>query len=219
MLAGKAFREAYRRWTSARAPGNRLRRVGLERQGSFFSGPPGGERPMVSREQGVRCDTVSIRRPCGGLARFFLRCMSRRAEEPGLPNENERMHQQPELTSPSLPASPAQQPGPGLVSASASGTGNEVAHPAAPPEPQRIPRWLERAELFLRVLLRMYIGLAVCYAPWSRMFWDQNPIFLQFPTLSIYAANGAVRGLVSGLGLLNLWIAFHDAIWHGADKQ
>ncbi len=79
---------------------------------------------------------------------------------------------------------------------------------------QRIPRWLERAELFLRVLLRMYIGLAVCYAPWSRMFWDQNPLFLQFPTLSIYAANGAVRGVVSGLGLLNLWIAFQDAFRH-----
>ena len=78
--------------------------------------------------------------------------------------------------------------------------------------PQRIPRWLERSELFLRVLLRMYIGLAVCYVPWSKTFWDQNPLFVQFPTLSIYAANGAVRGLVSGLGLLNLWIAFYDAL-------
>ena len=48
--------------------------------------------------------------------------------------------------------------------------------------PQRIPRWLERIELFLRVMLRMYIGLAVCYAPWSPVFWDQNPLFLQFPT-------------------------------------
>jgi hypothetical protein len=72
--------------------------------------------------------------------------------------------------------------------------------------PQRIPRWLERAELFLRVILRMYIGIAVAYAPWSRLFWDQNPIFLQYPS------NGAVRGIISGLGLLNLWIAFHDAI-------
>jgi hypothetical protein len=66
--------------------------------------------------------------------------------------------------------------------------------------------------MFLRVLLRMYIGLAVCYAPWSRMFWDQNPIFVQFPTLSIYAADGAVRGIVSGLGLLNLWIAFRSVL-------
>jgi hypothetical protein len=80
--------------------------------------------------------------------------------------------------------------------------------------PQRIPRWLERAELFLRVLLRMYIGIAVCYLPWSKMFWDQNPLFAQFPSLGVFAANGAVRGLVSGLGLLNLWIAFHDALRH-----
>lgn len=79
-------------------------------------------------------------------------------------------------------------------------------------EPQRIPRWLERAELFLRVLLRMYIGLALCYMPWSKSFWDQNPLFVQFPVLGIYAANGVVRGLVSGLGLLNLWIAFHVAL-------
>jgi hypothetical protein len=114
------------------------------------------------------------------------------------------MSEQPESRSPSLPASPA--PAPGFETASAP--------QSARPTHQRIPRWLERAELFLRVLLRMYIGLAVCYAPWSRMFWDQNPLFLQFPTLSIYAANGAVRGIVSGLGLLNLWIAFQDAIRH-----
>ena len=121
------------------------------------------------------------------------------------------MSQEPELTSPSLAPNPVPAPG------SASGPAPEL-RPAAPRAsehtPQRIPRWLERAELFLRVLLRMYIGLAVCYAPWSRMFWDQNPLFVQFPTLSAYAANGAVRGIVSGLGLLNLWIAFHDALRH-----
>ena len=55
-----------------------------------------------------------------------------------------------------------------------------------------------RLELFLRVMLRMYIGIAICYAPWSHGFWDQNPVFVQFPTLAIYAANGAVRGIVSG---------------------
>jgi hypothetical protein len=81
-------------------------------------------------------------------------------------------------------------------------------------QPQRIPRWLVRTELFLRVMLRMYIGLAVCYAPWSHVFWDQNPIFLQFPSLGIFATHGAVRGIISGLGLLNLWIAFQDALHH-----
>jgi len=120
----------------------------------------------------------------------------------------------------SIPIAPRPDSPAGAAGGSASGLTPGPA-PAAQPAlhghrhgPQRIPRWLERAELFLRVLLRMYIGLAICYAPWSHMFWDQNPLFLRFPTLAFYAANGAVRGLVSGLGLLNLWIAFHDALRH-----
>jgi hypothetical protein len=119
------------------------------------------------------------------------------------------MSQKPELKSSPLGSNPAPAPGPTPISA-----------PLAPPNPlrehdlhpQRIPHWLERGELFLRVMLRMYIGLAVCYAPWSHMFWDQNPLFARFPTLAIFASNGAVRGLVSGLGLLNLWIAFSDVL-------
>jgi hypothetical protein len=114
------------------------------------------------------------------------------------------MPQQPEVTSPSYSASPAPL----------SGDAPEIAEvrPPTVPQPQRIPPWLVRAELYLRVLLRMYIGLAVCYAPWSPFFWDQNPLWVQFPNLAVYAANGAVRGLISGLGLLNLWIAFKDAM-------
>jgi len=58
----------------------------------------------------------------------------------------------------------------------------------------------------------MYIGLAVSFAPWIPYFWDRNPLFEQFPTLAIIAANGAVRGVVSGLGILNLWYAIQDAL-------
>ena len=128
------------------------------------------------------------------------------------------MSQQPEMPSSTLALSSAPLTGPegdlaplpsSCPEAGAAGREQPNHHP-----PQRIPRWLERMELFLRVMLRMYIGLAVCYAPWSHTFWDQNPIFLQFPNLSVFAAHGAVRGLVSGLGLLNLWIAFQDALRH-----
>jgi hypothetical protein len=122
-----------------------------------------------------------------------------------------------------------QTPAPALLAGTEAGPEADRATNLEQHVPQRIPRWLERSELFLRVLLRMYIGLAICYLPWSgilpifqpesRAFWDQNPLFVQFPTLAIYAANGAVRGLVSGLGLLNLWIAFQDAIRPGTEKQ
>jgi hypothetical protein len=135
------------------------------------------------------------------------------------------MSQQPEMSSSSLALSPASTPAslPGpegdFTPATSSRNGADAAGAAQPDPnpPQRVPRWLVRVELFLRVMLKMYIGLAVCYAPWSPTFWDQNPIFLEFPTLSAIATNGAVRGIVTGLGLLNLWIALHDAIRHRDD--
>jgi hypothetical protein len=121
------------------------------------------------------------------------------------------MSNQPEFTSPSIAPNPA--PVPGTLTSSSTDPNNGQA-PKSDHPPQRIPHWLVRTELYLRVLLRMYIGLAICYAPWSQLFWDQNPIFVQFPTLAIYAANGGVRGVISGLGLLNIWIAVQDAIRH-----
>ena len=127
------------------------------------------------------------------------------------------MPKEPELTP--IPANPAAQPGTatGPTPAPAAGTTAEDAVSLSHSHrhgPQRIPRWLERAELFLRVLLRLYIGLVVSLAPWYKPFWDENPLFGQFPTIGAYAANGAVRGIITGLGLLNLWIAFRDAIRH-----
>lgn len=121
------------------------------------------------------------------------------------------MSHQPEFTSPTMPSSPTTPPG--AMTSSTENSPPEQPLQAVQSE-QRIPHWLVRTELYLRVLLRMYIGLAICYAPWSPLFWDQNPIFVQFPTLAIYAANGAVRGIISGLGLLNIWIALQDAIRH-----
>jgi len=106
------------------------------------------------------------------------------------------MSQQPEQTSLSLAPNPAPAPG------SASGI-LPVVQPAAKGSghaPQRIPRWLERAELFLRVLLRMYIGMAICYAPWSRMFWDQNPLFMHYPALGILRLTGRCVALCRGWG-------------------
>jgi len=120
--------------------------------------------------------------------------------------------QQPESTSSTfasaLTASPAPESGTSSQSASVS---EADSHGKGDP-PHRVPRWLERVELFLRVMLRMYIGLAICYAPWSHNFWDQNPIFLQSTALTDFVRMGAVRGIVSGLGLLNLWFAFQDAV-------
>ncbi len=109
-------------------------------------------------------------------------------------------------------APPLQRPTPAAGAAVPAGDLTPGSH--APP---RIPPWLETTELFLRVLLRIYVGVAVCVAPWWPSFWDQNFLFTRYPTLSTIATNGAVRGLVTGLGLLNLWIAFRDVVEKGKD--
>lgn len=130
------------------------------------------------------------------------------------------MQQQPESPSSTLAVSPAPGPGPasdpGPVSSPPSRSGAHQPHP--------VPRWLVRVELFLRVMLWAYFGLIVCYLPWSgqvladlpwsSQLWDHNPLWGLFPPLAHVAANGAVRGIVSGLGLLNIWFALSEAIRH-----
>jgi hypothetical protein len=78
--------------------------------------------------------------------------------------------------------------------------------------PHRIPLWLQRVERMLRVIVRMYVGVLVCLAPWFRLAWEGNPLFAESPGLQHFIAQGYVRGLVSAFGLLNLWIALRDAI-------
>jgi len=88
-----------------------------------------------------------------------------------------------------------------------------------PGHSQRIPNWLHQAERFIRVIVRMYLGLLVCLAPWFPAAWDANPLFASSPTLLAFVSQGWVRGVVSGLGLLNLYIALRDAIRDPAERR
>lgn len=90
--------------------------------------------------------------------------------------------------------------------------------PVTPPPPAPLPpgshrsaRWLRRADLFLRVIVRLYIGLILVFLPWTRI-WEFNRFFLYYSPVAHFMQNGALRGIVSGLGLLNLWIAISEAI-------
>lgn len=72
--------------------------------------------------------------------------------------------------------------------------------------PRRIPRWLVAIEISLFVILRLYIGALVFLLPW-RSAWTTNAWINHWPIVANFIAQGWVRGLVSGLGLLNIWIA------------
>lgn len=63
-------------------------------------------------------------------------------------------------------------------------------------------------------LFAPWAGQLFWFFPRLQYVWDQNPLIQYFPLVAHYAAFGAVRGIVSGLGILNLWFALLDALRH-----
>lgn len=88
--------------------------------------------------------------------------------------------------------------------------------PPAPPEPARPPAftpiWLQRLSLFVLVLFCVYLGVLVMILPWWSRVWDHNMYIDARPALAAVLHNGAVRGIISGLGLLDIWIGISEAV-------
>jgi hypothetical protein len=53
------------------------------------------------------------------------------------------------------------------------------------------------------------VGLLLVLVPWSA-FWVRNYFVGMFPPLLYILSNNFVRGAVSGLGIVNLLMGFHD---------
>ena len=100
---------------------------------------------------------------------------------------------------------------PDLLSSASAPNPASPSATAPPPQEHRAPHWLYRADLFLRVMLHLWAGLFLVFLPWTHP-WTYNRFFLYYAPVAKLLESGAIRGLVSGLGLLNLWIAISDAI-------
>ena len=73
-------------------------------------------------------------------------------------------------------------------------------------------------EFLLTITVRIFIGVIVLVLPWSSL-WDSNHLVQAFPHLATVLSYGAARGIVSGIGLLNLWIAVDDTLHRGAQHN
>ena len=74
------------------------------------------------------------------------------------------------------------------------------------------PIWLQRLSLGVLVVFCLYLGGILVYLPWWRPMWDDNSLLLDFPRLHHWLLQGPVRGLISGIGLLDLWIGISEII-------
>jgi len=101
--------------------------------------------------------------------------------------------------------------------AEASDPGNEPSHagpvlvmpPAKQPKPSR--RWLQRLWLVVFVLFCLEVGIILTVLPWTRL-WTDNSLLISFPSVKEFLNYNFVRGLVSGLGLIDIWMGVVEAV-------
>jgi hypothetical protein len=101
--------------------------------------------------------------------------------------------------------------------AEAPGPSNEPSHtgpvlvmpPAKNSKPPR--RWLQRLWLVVFVLFCLEVGIILTVLPWTRL-WTDNSLLVSFPALKEFLDYGFVRGLVSGLGLIDIWMGVVEAV-------
>ena len=84
--------------------------------------------------------------------------------------------------------------------------------PDSAPQPRRgLQLWLHRTSVFLFVLICAIAGVLLVILPWTPE-WTDNYLLLSFPWLRTFVSTGFFRGLCSGLGLLDIWIGFAEAL-------
>jgi hypothetical protein len=118
-------------------------------------------------------------------------------------------------TDPNLPverevAAPASPPLPAQTETSTA----LLNHPAAtlaPAAHSGLQLWMHRSSVFLFVLVSAIAGVLLVILPWTPE-WTDNYLLLSFPWLRTLISTGFFRGLCSGLGLLDIWIGFWEAL-------
>jgi hypothetical protein len=74
------------------------------------------------------------------------------------------------------------------------------------------PIWLQRLSLFVLVLFCVYLGVLVMVLPWWSRIWDHNALMDSYPAVAKFLRSGAVRGVISGIGLMDIWIGISEAV-------
>lgn len=87
-----------------------------------------------------------------------------------------------------------------------------VSNPQRPPgKPGRFHRWHQRILGFCLAIFAFELGLFLVIFPWLGA-WELNWVPVHSPTFSDLWMSRYFRGVISGLGLLNIYIGCHEFI-------
>ena len=83
-----------------------------------------------------------------------------------------------------------------------------------PPAAPRVPRyvvWSHRLSLVVLVVFCIELGILLAILPWTPV-WNQNSFLVAYPALKSVMQNNFVRGIATGLGLVDIWIGIWEAV-------
>ncbi len=84
------------------------------------------------------------------------------------------------------------------------------ASQAGPPA-TAAPLWLMRVWVIIRVAFFIELGMVLIVLPWTRG-WTENNLLIAYPGLQSFLHNNFVRGVISGLGFLDIGFGIWEAV-------
>jgi hypothetical protein len=109
------------------------------------------------------------------------------------------------------PKMPLAGDSPGLTQSEKPESSAYPAPVATRSSPSSADLWLRRVAVLLFVFLCATIGVMLMILPW-RPEWADNHLLQPYPWLRAIFDSGFTRGVCTGLGVLNIWIGFWEAI-------
>lgn len=123
------------------------------------------------------------------------------------------------------PNAPLHLTPPGSVGANLASSKSDTSPAATLPPQERegvrytgIELWLHRLTVLMFVFVCASVGVLLVILPW-RPEWTDNRLLLGNPGLRGVVASGFVRGVCSGLGALDIWIGFWQAVHYHEDRR
>ena len=88
--------------------------------------------------------------------------------------------------------------------------------PPAPEQSRRAagqypPVWAQRLLLGLEVGIAVWTGILVLVLPWTPL-WTDNPLLGTAPDLKLVLTLTFTRGMISGVGIVDIWMGVADAL-------
>ena len=87
----------------------------------------------------------------------------------------------------------------------------EQSRPSSPHHRAHPPVWAQRLLLVVEVAIAVWAGMLVMVLPWTRL-WTENPLLAGWPTLKFVLDQNFIRGMISGIGLIDVWMGVSEAV-------